>query len=93
MERWIGNCRRELLDRTLIWSQRHLLYALREFEQFYIAHRPRRARNLRPPDIDDITTAPVTDLATRLRGSRGFSFSLGRVVISTSGTNVGRSGA
>jgi hypothetical protein len=23
-----------------------------------------RRRNLRPPDIDDITTAPVTDLAT-----------------------------
>jgi hypothetical protein len=25
MERWIGGCRRELLDRTLIWDQRHLL--------------------------------------------------------------------
>ena len=24
MERWIGSCRRELLDRTLIWNQRHL---------------------------------------------------------------------
>ena len=23
MERWIGSCRRELLDRTLIWNQRH----------------------------------------------------------------------
>src|SRR5450755_1186103 len=23
-ERWIGGCRRELLDRTLIWNQRHL---------------------------------------------------------------------
>jgi hypothetical protein len=25
MQRWIGGCRRELLDRTLIWNQRHLL--------------------------------------------------------------------
>jgi putative transposase len=25
MERWIGGCRRELLDRTLIWNQRHHL--------------------------------------------------------------------
>jgi putative transposase len=34
MERWVLTCRRELLDRTLIWNQRHLLHALREFEQF-----------------------------------------------------------
>ncbi|MGI3229953.1 integrase core domain-containing protein [Streptomyces sp. GTA36] len=40
MERWVQTCRRELLDRTLIWNQRHLLHALREFEQFYNAHRP-----------------------------------------------------
>src|SRR5215472_17190288 len=25
MERWIGSCRRELIDRTLIWNQRHLM--------------------------------------------------------------------
>src|SRR3989441_7362720 len=33
MERWVQTCRRELLDRTLIWNQAHLLHALREFEQ------------------------------------------------------------
>ena len=32
MERWIGGCRRELLDRTLIWNQRHLGRVLREYE-------------------------------------------------------------
>ena len=32
--------RRELLDRTLIWNQAHLLHALREFEQLYNSHRP-----------------------------------------------------
>jgi transposase InsO family protein len=40
MERWIQTCRRELLDRTLIWNHRHLLHALREFELFYNCHRP-----------------------------------------------------
>src|ERR1700757_2484785 len=30
MERWIGSCRRELLDRTLVWNQRHLMTVLRE---------------------------------------------------------------
>ncbi|MFI0771948.1 integrase core domain-containing protein [Streptomyces sp. NPDC021218] len=59
MERWIQTCRRELLDRTLIWNQRHLLHTLREFEQFYNGHRPHQgianARPLQPlpPPIDD----------------------------------------
>ena len=51
MERWVQACRRELLDRTLIWNQRHLLHALREFEGFYSRHAPsghRHARPLRP---------------------------------------------
>ena len=29
-ERWIGGCRRELLDRTLIWNQAHLRRILRQ---------------------------------------------------------------
>ena len=52
MERWIRSCRTELLDRTLIWNQAHLLHALREYEQFYNQHRPHRtlasAAPLRP---------------------------------------------
>jgi transposase InsO family protein len=43
MERWIGSCRRELLDRTLVWNQRHLMTVLREYEDFYNTHRPHRA--------------------------------------------------
>jgi hypothetical protein len=31
-ERWIGGCRRELLDRTLIWNQGHLRRILRQYE-------------------------------------------------------------
>jgi putative transposase len=35
--------------RTLIWNQRHLLHALREFEQFYNCHRPHQGiANARP---------------------------------------------
>ena len=49
MERWVLTCRRELLDRTLIWNQRHLVHALREFEQFYNSHRPHQGiANVRP---------------------------------------------
>jgi putative transposase len=43
MERWIGSCRRELLDRTLAWNQRHLMTVLREYEDFYNTRRPHRA--------------------------------------------------
>jgi putative transposase len=43
MERWIRTCRTELLDRTLIHNQRHLLHALHEYEDFYNQHRPHRA--------------------------------------------------
>lgn len=49
MERWIQSCRHELLDRTLIWNQRHLLHALREYERFYNFHRPHQGiANARP---------------------------------------------
>ena len=40
MERWVQTCRHELLDRTLTWNRRHLIHALREFEQFFNGHRP-----------------------------------------------------
>jgi putative transposase len=49
MERWVQTCCRELLDRTLIWNQAHLLHAPREFEQFYNAYRPHQGiANARP---------------------------------------------
>ncbi|MEU5647463.1 integrase core domain-containing protein [Streptomyces milbemycinicus] len=43
MERWAATRRREPLDRTLIWNQRHLINALREFETHDNTHRPHRA--------------------------------------------------
>jgi putative transposase len=49
MERWIRTCRTELLDRTLIVNQIHLLHALREFEAFYNDHRTHRALHAAAP--------------------------------------------
>ena len=48
-ERWIGSCRRELLDRILIWNLRHLMRVLREYEDFYNSHRPHRALDQAAP--------------------------------------------
>jgi transposase InsO family protein len=63
MERWIQSCRRELLDRMLVWNHAHLLHALREYERHYNGHRPHRGisstRPLHPlPD-------PITDPGPR----------------------------
>ena len=63
-ERWVRTARAEVTDRMLIAGQRHLRAVLDEYAAHYNQHRPHRARNLRPPDSNDITTAPVTNLAT-----------------------------
>jgi len=43
IERWIGGCRREFLDRTLVWNQAHLLRILRNYKAHHNQHRPHRA--------------------------------------------------
>jgi putative transposase len=43
IERWIGGCRRELLDRTLVWNQTHLRQVLRQYETHHNQHRPHRS--------------------------------------------------
>ena len=66
MERWIQTCRHELLDRTRIWNQRHLLHALREYQRFYNSHRPHQgianARPLRPLPLPITGQAEITGL-------------------------------
>ena len=42
-ERWIGGCRRELLDRTLVWNQAHLRQILRQYQTHHNQHRPHRS--------------------------------------------------
>ncbi|MDQ1463179.1 MAG: putative transposase [Actinomycetota bacterium] len=66
MERWIGGCRRELLDQTLIWNQRHLLRVLRDYEAHHNEHRAHRSLKQAAP-LKAIS-APVSDLnALRVR--------------------------
>jgi putative transposase len=48
-ERWIGGCRRELLDRTLAWNQAHLRRILHEYETHHNQHRPHRSLNAAAP--------------------------------------------
>ncbi|MEV0056349.1 integrase [Saccharopolyspora shandongensis] len=73
MERWVQTCRREPLDRTLIWNQRHLLHALRQFEQLYNEHRPlqgiahARPQRPLPAPIADQDTMTHLDIRKRER--------------------------
>ena len=63
-ERWVRTARAEVTDRILIAGPRHLRAILDEYAGHYNRHRPHRARDLRPPDCDDITTAEMADLTT-----------------------------
>ncbi len=55
----------------LVAGPRHLRAVLDEYVAHYNRHRPHRARNLRPPECDDITMAATTDLAAaRVRRRR-----------------------
>ncbi|WP_242624092.1 transposase [Micromonospora kangleipakensis] len=71
MERWIQTCRRELLDRTLIWNQAHLLHALHEYERHYNGHRPHRgisnARPMHPLPTPIANPSTITNLNIRRR--------------------------
>lgn len=69
MERWIQSCRHEVLDRTLILNQGHLLNALREYEHHYNEHRPHRGiANTRPrAPLPDSTTDRETLARLRVR--------------------------
>src|SRR5262249_24164400 len=75
MERWIQSCRRELLDRTLIWNQAHLLHALHQYEQHYKTHRPHRgianARPLQPLPEPISNPATIMHLSIRRRDRLG----------------------
>jgi putative transposase len=73
MERWIRTCRTELLDRTLIVNQIHLLHALREFEAFYNDHRTHRALHAAAPRrqlLRPITESDRLDYITIRRQDR-----------------------
>ncbi len=75
MERWVQTCRRELLDRTLIWNQSRLLHALREFEQSCNGHRSHQgiadARPLQPLPVPLVSPGQIASLDIRRRDRLG----------------------
>jgi putative transposase len=69
MERWIGSCRRELLDQTLIWNQRHVLKVLRDRENHRNEHRPQRSLDQAAP-LKPLPPAVIDLDRVRLRRHR-----------------------
>jgi transposase InsO family protein len=63
-ERVIGTVRREVLDHVLVLNEAHARRALPEDQDHYNGHRPRQARDQRPPDAAG-QPAPVHDLHGR----------------------------
>jgi hypothetical protein len=63
----VRTVRAEVTDQILIAGPRHLRAVLEGYAVHCNRHRPSRARNLRPPDCDDITTAPVAGLTAWMR--------------------------
>jgi putative transposase len=53
--------RTEVIDRMLIFGQRHLRLVLAEYEAHYNGRRPHRSRQLHPPRPDH----PVADLSRK----------------------------
>jgi hypothetical protein len=67
-ERWVRSVRRECLDRTLIYNERHMLTTLNEYVAHYNGHRPHQGRAQLPPNTSEHAPAAVLDLtAARVR--------------------------
>lgn len=62
-ERVVRTLRREVLDRMLIFNERHLSKILTEYAEHYNDHRPNQSRDQRPPAVETTVTRPITDLA------------------------------
>lgn len=62
-ERLVKTLRREILDRTLIFRERHLPKILAEYRAHYNDHRPHQSRGQRPPADETTTMQPITNLA------------------------------
>jgi transposase InsO family protein len=61
-ERVAGTLRREVLDRMLIFNERHLAKAITEYTAHYNDHRPHQSRGQRPPAIETAVMRPIADL-------------------------------
>ena len=57
-ERWIGSCRRELLEHVVILGERHLMRLLRSYLEYYHEDRPHLGLAKDAPDRRPITRRP-----------------------------------
>jgi len=99
-ERWIGGCRRELLDRTLVWNQAHLRRILRAYEIHHNQHRPHRSLDAAAPlkplpepvDLDRYrvrrqthTACPINEYRLVALRGRGFRHAHGQLAVDSRG--------
>ncbi len=79
MQRWVQTCRHKLLDRTLVWNQRHLLHVLHEYETHY-----NPGRHYRQAQRSTASSGSRRRRRGRSRWeSRATSLPLGRASVST----------
>ena len=57
-ERWIGSCRRELLDRVVILNEPHLRRLLQEYIAYYARDRCHLALEKDAPDLRPVQARP-----------------------------------
>jgi hypothetical protein len=77
--RWIGGCRRELLNRILVWNQAQLRRILREYETHHNQHRPHRSLHGAAPLKTATRTGQSRSVPRPKTGSRRWSAPLGRM--------------
>jgi transposase len=65
-ERWIGSCRREATDRTLITSERHLRLIVNEYADHHNTHRPHRSLGQRCPEHLRTPEPPTANAEIRI---------------------------
>ena len=71
-ERWIGTCRRELLDHVVVLGEQHLIRLVRKYISYYHEDRCHLSLNKDAPNERAVTPLPITSLEI-----------LGRLVLAT----------
>jgi putative transposase len=59
-ERWVGNCRRDLLDHVIVLNERHLKRLMREYVRYYHEDRTHLALSKGTPSTREAEKDPKT---------------------------------
>ena len=59
-ERWIGNCRRELLEHVVVFGERHLVRLIRSYLEYYHEDRSHLGLGKYAPNPRAVTQRPST---------------------------------